>query len=77
MANTVRVFDFKMHISGAIVVARPRADDWLCPGCLSDEEVDANIQSLKDDLDAVAKRMKKGIRERPPLAPRSKNAPRP
>jgi hypothetical protein len=35
----------------------------LCPGCKSDGEVDKNIRLLKADLDAVAKQMKRAIRE--------------
>jgi hypothetical protein len=32
-------------------------------GCLTDGEVDANIKLLKEDLDAVATRMKAAIRK--------------
>jgi hypothetical protein len=58
--STVRVFDFEINISGARVVVRREP---LCPGCTSDGEIDANIKLLKDDLDAVAKRMKTAIRK--------------
>jgi hypothetical protein len=61
MAKTVKTFDFTIDIHGAAVVSRRGVR--LCPGCLSDGEVDAQIQLLKDDLDAVATRMKKAIRE--------------
>jgi len=60
MVSTVKVFDFDIDGSGAFIVLRK---SFICPGCLSDAEVDANIKLLKDDLDAVAKRMKKAIRE--------------
>ncbi len=62
MAKTVQAFDFQIDIHGARVVAA-RAPDRLCAGCKSDGEIDANIQLLKDDLDAVAKRMRRAIRE--------------
>ena len=41
---------------GAKVMTR---SDQLSPGCVSDSEIDANIQMLKDDLDACAKEMKR------------------
>ena len=48
------VFDLDCNIHGAaaIVVRQP-----LMPRCLSDGEIDANIKSLKDELDAVALKM--------------------
>ncbi len=56
--NTVKVFDYDIDIHGAwFVVGR----EPLCPGCLSDEEIDAQVKLLKDDLDAVAKRMKSAV----------------
>jgi hypothetical protein len=59
--NTVRVFDFEVdQVRGARVVVR---QEPLCQCCLSDGEIDANIKLLKDDLDAVAKRMKAAIRQ--------------
>jgi hypothetical protein len=57
--GTVRVFDYEINFSGARVVAR----EPLCPRCLHDGEIDANIKALKDDLDAVAKRMKEALRQ--------------
>jgi hypothetical protein len=60
MANTIKVFDFDIDIHGARVVVR---QELLCAGCRSDGEVDANIRLLKDDLDAVAQRMKAAIRK--------------
>ncbi len=79
MARTVGVFDFEMGGSGAAVVGAGRDGNRsrLCSHCLSDGEVDEKIQLLKDDLDAVAIRMKKAIRDREPLRVVSKNAPRP
>jgi hypothetical protein len=59
--STVRVFDFDIGIHGAYVVIRKEP---LCPGCATDGEVDIEIKRLKDDLDAVAQRMKKAIREK-------------
>ena len=59
MANTVKVFEYDIDIHGARVVVR---QEPLCAGCLSDGEVDANIAFLKNDLDAVAVRMKAAIR---------------
>jgi hypothetical protein len=60
MANTVRSFDFEIDIHGARMVP---TRDPLCPGCLSEGELDAQVKLLKDDLDAVAMRMKRAIRE--------------
>ena len=63
MASTVGVFDFEMsNLHGPSVIA---VRDRLCAGCLSDGEIDANIRLLKDDLDAVAKRMKAALRRMP------------
>ena len=60
VANTVKVFDFDIDINGArVVVAR----EPISPGCLSDGEVDDEIKLLKDNLDAVAARMKVAIRK--------------
>ena len=59
--GTVRVFDFEIDVfHGARVVVKREP---LCAGCLSDGEIDANIKLLKDDLDAVAKRMKEAVRK--------------
>jgi hypothetical protein len=58
--STVRVFDFDIGIHGAYVVIRKEP---ICPGCAADGEVDIEIKRLKDDLDAVAQRMKKAIHE--------------
>ncbi len=58
MGNTVKVFDYEIDINGASIIVRREP---LMGGCHSDGEVDANIQLLKDNLDAVAKRMKVAI----------------
>jgi hypothetical protein len=60
LASTVKVFDYTIDIHGACVHA---AVDPLCPGCLSDGEIDANIALLKADLDRVATLMKRAVRE--------------
>lgn len=53
------VFDFEIDIHGArIVVAKLP----LMPGCLDDGTIDANIRALKDNLDAVAAKMKVAVR---------------
>jgi hypothetical protein len=60
MASTVKVFGSECDIHGArVFVTR----EPLTPSCLTDAEVDFHIQLLKDDLDAVAVKMKKAIRD--------------
>ena len=56
----VRIFDFEIDIYGARVVVRKEP---LCLGCMSDGEVDLQINLLKENLDDVAKRMKEAIRK--------------
>ena len=56
--KTVQVFDYEIDVHGARVIVQREP---LCPGCLSDGEVDAQVRLLKDDLDAVARRMKVAI----------------
>jgi hypothetical protein len=60
MSGTVRVFDFEIDLHGAYVTTRR---DRLCPACLSDGEIDAQIKLLKDDLTAVAVRMKSAVKK--------------
>lgn len=60
MSDTVEVFDFDIDSDGARVVVRFHP---LCPTCLTDREVDANIKLLKEDLDAVAELMKAALQE--------------
>ena len=64
----VRIFDFEIDIYGARVVVRKEP---LCLGCMSDGEVDLQINLLKENLDDVAKRMKEAIRKqaKKPLFP--------
>ena len=60
-------FDYEIDINGArVVVARKP----LHPACLSDGEIDFHINALKAELDRVARKMKRAVREqrtRPPL----------
>lgn len=58
MTATVGKFGFQFDASGAHVTVNGLS---LCPGCLSDEQVDEQIQWLKDDLDMIAMQMKKAI----------------
>jgi hypothetical protein len=58
LSDTVEVFDFDIDTHGARVVVRLHP---LCSGCHTDREVDANIKLLKEDLDAVAGRMKAAL----------------
>jgi hypothetical protein len=58
--GTIKVFDFEINQHGARVVA---VKDPLTAGCLSDGEIDTNIRLLKEDLDAVAARMKLAVRK--------------
>jgi hypothetical protein len=58
---TVRAFGFEVdRVFGARIVAR---HDPLMGGCMCDDEVDHTVELLKDDLDAVAVRMKAAIRQ--------------
>ena len=58
LSDTVEVFDFDIDSHGARVIVRHHP---LCSGCHTDREVDANIELLKEDLDAVAGRMKAAL----------------
>ena len=60
MMGSIKVFDCEISIHGAAVVVQREP---LCPRCMSDGEVDAQIKLLKDDLDAVAVRMKAAIQK--------------
>ena len=59
MSDTIDVFDFDIDSHGARVVVRLHP---LCSSCVTDREVDANIKLLKEDLDAVAERMKAALK---------------
>ena len=56
MTGILDKFYVEHGIHGARVVARSL---HLTPGCVSDSEIDTNIQMLKDDLDACARDMKR------------------
>ena len=58
MTGILDKFYVEHGIHGARVMAR---SNQLTGGCISDDEIDANIQLLKDDLDACAKEMKRLI----------------
>lgn len=58
MVNTVQVFDFGIGANGAAVIAKRI---HLTAGCLTHAEIDRNIRLLKEDLDAVAARMKTAL----------------
>ncbi len=64
MGRTIGKFDFESGAMGAkfVVVGEP-----LSALCLSDGEVDEYLKMLKDDLDAVAVKMKRAIKNRPSL----------
>lgn len=50
----------KLHVEHGIHGARVMARSLeLTSNCISDDEIDANIQLLKNDLDACAKEMKR------------------
>lgn len=40
-------------------------NDPLMPAMISEGEIDIQVQAMKDDLDAVAARMKKALKKRP------------
>lgn len=67
MARTVGKFDYDDSSHG---VRFTSASLGLSAGCLSDDEIDAYLHMLKDDLDAVARRMKAALSKRAPLEPR-------
>ncbi len=52
--------DFEIDFNGACVTV---AGQPLSAGCLSDEEVDRQIDLLKAELDRLAAEMKSAIRE--------------
>ena len=56
MTGILDKFHVEHTIQGARVVAR---SNQLTPSCNSDEQIDAHVQMLKDDLDACAKEMKR------------------
>ena len=56
MTGILDKFYVEHGIHGARVLARSLQ---LTAGCISDTEIDSNIQMLKDDLDACARDMKR------------------
>jgi hypothetical protein len=58
MSGILDKFHVEHGVNGARVVARSHQ---LTSSCLSDAEIDASIQMLKDDLDACAREMKRVI----------------
>src|SRR5947209_19628564 len=58
MSGILDKFHVEHGVNGARVVARSHQ---LTSSCLSDAEIDASIQMLKDDLDACAREMKRLI----------------
>ena len=62
MANTIGKFYFECDAQGGVIKANTL---HLSARCLCDGEVDDYVKMLKDDLDAVAGKMKKAIRNRP------------
>jgi hypothetical protein len=73
MASTVGVFDVDIGPKGALIIT---AGSQMLPHWLCDEEVDAGIQALKDDLDAVAIRAKAAIRAQKLIETMGRNTPR-
>jgi outer membrane murein-binding lipoprotein Lpp len=60
MRKTVGAFDLASNPRGVRVIV---AKEPLCSSCRSDGEIDAQIKLLKNDLDAVAKRMKAALQD--------------
>ena len=59
MTGILNKFYVEHGLHGARIMAR---SFWLSTGCISDDEIDANVQMLKDDLDACAREMKRLVR---------------
>ena len=64
MARTIGKFDFDEGVHG---VRFTSASLGLSAVCLSDGQIDADLVILKEDLDAVAMRMKAALSKRPAL----------
>jgi hypothetical protein len=58
MTGILNKFHVEHGVHGARVMART---NQLIGDCKSDDEVDSAVQSLKDDLDACAREMKRRI----------------
>lgn len=61
MGKFLDAFDFEKGSGGVSVVSTKHL---LHSGCTSEDQVDRNIQLLKDELDDVAKRMKVAMQDR-------------
>jgi len=59
MSGILDKFHVEHGVNGARVMARARE---MTPTCISDAEIDLNIQMLKDDLDACAREMKRLVK---------------
>ena len=64
MTRMIGKFDFDDSVYG---VRFTSAALGLSAECLLDSEIDTHLQSLKDDLDGVARRMKAALTIRPPF----------
>ncbi len=58
-------FGFDDGLDGLFVVVEREP---LSPGCLSSEDIDANISRLQLDLDKVGAQMKRALASRKPLS---------
>jgi hypothetical protein len=58
MTGILDKFYVEHGINGARMMARSLQ---LTAGCIADAQIDANIQALKDDLDACGKEMKRRV----------------
>lgn len=59
MTGILDKFHVEYGVYGARVMARSHQ---LTAGCTSEAEIDANVQMLKDDLDACAREMKRLVK---------------
>lgn len=59
MTGILNKFHVEYDVHGARLMTRAHQ---LTVGCISDREIEANIQMLKDDLDACAKEMKRLVK---------------
>ena len=55
---------FKIDTGGAYIVSVSSIPDRLSSACKSEQEVDGQIQRLKEELDSVGEGMKQAIRNR-------------
>ncbi len=61
--GTLQKFDFREEWPRGLQLFV--TTDPFMPSVASEDEIDWQIQALKDDLDAVARRMKKALTKRP------------